>query len=76
MPSHNHALDYTANSGGTGTSNTYGTVRSSSNQSIIRNNTVPTTGELAYWGIENRGGGDAHNNLQPYIVIKRWHRTA
>ena len=24
----------------------------------------------------NNGGGEAHNNLQPYIVIKRWHRTA
>lgn len=22
------------------------------------------------------GGGEAHNNLQPYIVVKRWHRTA
>ena len=22
------------------------------------------------------GGGGAHNNLQPYIVVKRWHRTA
>lgn len=22
------------------------------------------------------GGGQAHNNLQPYIVINRWHRTA
>lgn len=22
------------------------------------------------------GGGEAHNNLQPYVVVKRWHRTA
>lgn len=22
------------------------------------------------------GGSQAHNNLQPYIVVKRWHRTA
>lgn len=22
------------------------------------------------------GGGQAHNNLQPYIVVRRWHRTA
>ena len=22
------------------------------------------------------GGNGAHNNLQPYIVVKRWHRTA
>jgi len=76
MPSHNHALDYTANSSGTGTTGTYGTVLSNSSQTIVRNATVPTTGELAYWGIENAGGGNSHNNLQPYIVVKRWHRTA
>ena len=22
------------------------------------------------------GGGQAHNNLQPYVVVRRWHRTA
>lgn len=76
MPSHNHTLSFTANSTGAGTTRTYGTVYSSSNQSIIRNATVPTSGELAYWGVENKGGDAAHNNLQPYIVVKRWHRTA
>lgn len=25
---------------------------------------------------ENRGGGQAHNNMQPYVVVNRWHRTA
>ena len=24
----------------------------------------------------NKGGGDAHNNMQPYIIVHRWHRTA
>ena len=26
--------------------------------------------------LTKQGGGQAHNNLQPYIVVKRWHRTA
>lgn len=25
---------------------------------------------------EHAGGDQPHNNLQPYIVVKRWHRTA
>lgn len=41
-----------------------------------------TSGSLAQssgWNgniVNNTGGGQAHNNLQPYIVVKRWHRTA
>lgn len=27
-------------------------------------------------GVGYSGGGQAHNNLQPYIVVNRWHRTA
>lgn len=76
MPTHNHTLSYTCNSGGSGTSGTYGTVHSGGAQSVIRNNTIPTTGELKYWGIDYKGGDGPHNNLQPYIVVKRWHRTA
>lgn len=30
--------------------------------------------DTAYTGYT--GGGQAHNNMQPYIVVKRWHRTA
>ena len=26
--------------------------------------------------ISTTGGGQAHNNVQPYVVVKRWHRTA
>ena len=26
--------------------------------------------------IQSTGGGGAHNNMQPYIVVNRWHRTA
>lgn len=26
--------------------------------------------------LNNTGGGQAHNNVQPSVVVKRWHRTA
>ena len=25
---------------------------------------------------DSQGGGESHNNMQPYIVVNRWHRTA
>lgn len=76
MPRHNHTLSFTANSTGMGTKKTYGTVYSTQNQSIIRNNTIPTTGELAYWGIDYTGSGQSHNNLQPYITCYMYKRIA
>lgn len=76
MPRHNHTLSFTANSTGVGTTRTYGTVYSTQNQSIIRNNTIPTTGELAYWGIDYTGSGQSHNNLQPYITCYMYKRIA
>lgn len=28
------------------------------------------------YNVINQSGGQPHNNLQPYVVVKRWHRTA
>ena len=47
-------------------------------------NTGTTSGHITAWGkhktarqsSQKTGGDEAHNNLQPYIVIKRWHRVA
>lgn len=34
------------------------------------------TGNTSAGATNNAGGGGAHNNMQPYIVVNRWHRTA
>ena len=38
-----------------------------------KNGSLTTT---AWAEAGNTGGGGAHNNMQPYIVVNRWHRTA
>lgn len=62
MPAHNHSL---ALSGGS-TTGSYMTYSYGSEKQ-------------SYSGTEfiaNTGGGQAHNIMQPYIVVNRWHRTA
>lgn len=64
MPSHSHPTDSQNRniiSGGAGTSASIG-----AGGSYVYN--VMTTGLT--------GGGGAHNNLQPYIVVRMWKRTA
>ena len=37
---------------------------------------APTSGTLGVTGTSDTGGGDSHNNLQPYITCYMWKRTA
>lgn len=60
IPSHNHAI-HSPGQAGTGTSD-YG---------VVRLNQV--------WGSNysgDTGGGQAHNNMPPYLVVNVWERTA
>ncbi len=69
MQSHTHGFN-------SGTSNTYETIFITT---VDGNQIGAYTGSYGYKGgyasIGYSGGGDSEN-LQPYVVIKRWHRTA
>ena len=54
-----------------------GTVVSGEALNVGLTNSSSTTIRRRYWDYtEYVGGGQAHNNMQPYIVVNRWHRTA
>lgn len=60
MPPHNHTLKL-------GAGNTTAAVFNGSNGNVTTDDTT---------SIQNTGGGQAHNNLQPYITVFMWQRTA
>lgn len=65
MPSHNHELAFHGISGST-----------------EQGKGVPFMGDGNDYigkdarGVYSTGGDGAHNNLQPYLVVKRWHRVS
>lgn len=64
MPSHTHALYYYYASGNKPFGYNY------------QNKGYQSAETTSSGGIVNTGGGQAHNNMQPYIIVNRWHRTA
>lgn len=70
MPSHNHkGIEWLGDSSYPMSLNT------GSNSSGYKLNWEPTADNNKITTVA-AGGGQAHNNMQPYIVVNRWHRTA
>lgn len=76
MPSHTHVQDphnHTVTSQGASTGAQAGAIRDTSSNSPA-NDTNPTGSTTAV--NQPTGGGQSHTNLQPYIVVNFWKRTA
>jgi len=85
MPAHTHVQDahnHTQNSFAprivnSGTAGTVGVQGASTASNANASNSATTaTNQPATAVNQSTGGGGAHNNLQPYLVVKMWKRTA
>jgi microcystin-dependent protein len=78
MPSHYHTVSLNVLTPNTSTTSYGNTVRT---QNLRCGHNYTSTAYTRQWGTgtttwRNTGGGQAHNNMQPYIGVKRWRRTA
>lgn len=84
MPNHNHGgntgVGYTTfmrlvAAVGTSASSNHMAGRGSASY-VDKQNTYDFPSGNHYHGITAQGGGSAHNNMQPYKIVNRWHRIA
>lgn len=73
MPSHYH-LSYIANSSGYQLSENMIYFNSSTYTWHDPNTAAVTVGEV--FASSSKGGSQSHNNIQPYITVYMWKRTA
>lgn len=79
MPSHYHTASPKTLTEATGTTANQGNTKRTNATTGIWN--YSNTNGNKQWGTctttwRSTGGGQAHNNMQPYIGVKRWRRTA
>lgn len=69
MPQHTHGLYWNNNGNGAGSQSATWSIE------LFFGNREGSVKDASQ-GIQYEGGGQAHNNMQPYIVVNRWHRIA
>ena len=74
MPKHRHTLLVEVTPGSVGTSSGTGALRAGSS-TLGRISSPPSRIDLLET-ITEQGSNEAHDNLQPYITVFRWRRTA
>lgn len=73
---HTHALEIRTITGAVQSGSNYSRISSSGSNwetGVVRLSGGTSSGAHTH---TSNGGGAAHNNMQPYIVVNRWHRTA
>lgn len=74
MPSHSHGSGDSQRGFWRGGATSRSNVQSGSNvTSVVRS---PDTTVQYFWNTASTGGGAAHNNMPPYLVVYMWERTA
>ena len=72
-PAHRHSLTLQVRNGGGSSGSVYGITNFTSGWDNFSRSTPASSGYLR-WGMDSQGGGNAHNNLPPLVVVRRWHR--